>query len=450
MSVHERVARALGEAIVEQPGRVVLAFLVVTGILAVGLGGISTEAGTDQFTQDSDASEALEAVNQEFGATFESDTGSTQLIQRDTNVLGKPALLRMLRTQERLSEREGLRVTNTASAAGIVARTLAPGATTLEAQIRAVEHATPGEIDTAVNRAEGSLSGLLSKDFNAGSASASATIATVTHAIPGAGGGGAGVSGSSPLQSVQTEAIHVIDATESGAGIEVFGSGILSSEFSSVILDSLIIVTPAAAGLILIFLVFSYRDPLDLVLGVVSLVMAIVWTFGFMGLAGIAFTQMLVAVPPLLLAVGIDFGIHTINRYREERAAGFDVLTAMEDSVEQLLVAFFIVTGTTVLGFMANVTSDLGPIRDFGIVAAVGITFTFLIFGLFLPATKVLTDRFGERAGIPRFGGNPLGDENSLLGKVLPAGLVAARKAPYVFCSSSSSSPRASAPTGRA
>jgi len=433
MSVHERVARALGETIVEHPGRVVLVFLVVTGVLAVGLGGISTEAGTDQFTQNSDAGDALEAVNQEFGTSFEDDTGSTQLIQRDTNVLGKPALLRMLRTQETLRERDGLRVTNTASAAGIVARTLDPRATTLEAQIRAVEGATSGEIDTAVKRAEGTLSGLLSKDFNAGSASASATIATVTHAIPGAGGGGAGISGSSPLQSVQSESVHVIESSGSGAGISVFGSGILSSEFSNVILDSLIIVTPAAAGLILIFLIFSYQDPLDLMLGVVSLVMAVVWTFGFMGIAGISFTQMLVAVPPLLLAVGIDFGIHTINRYREERALGFGVAAAMEDSVEQLLVAFFIVTGTTVLGFMANVTSDLGPIKDFGIVAAIGITFTFLIFGLFLPAAKVLTDRFRERAGLPRFGGDPLGGEGSLLGKVLPAGLVAARKAPYVF-----------------
>ncbi len=433
MSVHERVARALGEAIVEQPGRVVLGFLVITGVLAVGLGGISTEAGTDQFTQNSDASEALEAVNQEFGATFAEDTGSTQLIQRDTNVLGKPALLRMLETQETLRERDGLRVTDTASAAGIVARTLNPRASTLESQIRAVEGATPGEIDTAVQRAEGTLSGLLSEDFNVGSASASATIATVTHAIPGAGGAGAGVSGNSPLQSVQTETVHVIGASGSGAGIEVFGSGILSSEFSSVIIDSLIIVTPAAALLILVFLVFSYQDPLDLVLGVVSLLMAVVWTFGFMGLAGIAFTQMLVAVPPLLLAVGIDFGIHTINRYREERARGFGVAAAMEDSVEQLLVAFFIVTGTTVLGFMANATSDLGPVRDFGIVAAIGITFTFLIFGLFLPAAKTLTDRFRERAGLPRFGGDPLGGEGSLLGKVLPAGLVAARKAPYAF-----------------
>jgi predicted RND superfamily exporter protein len=435
MATHERVARRLSELIVEQPGRVVAAFLLVSLLMGAGLGGVSTEAGTDQFTQDSDASEALDAVDREFGPTFTEGAGSTQLIQEDTNVLGKPALLRMLRTQERINERDGLRVTGTASAAGIVARTLDPTATTLDAQVRAVERATPGQIDTAVRQAEGSLSGLLSRDFNPGSASASATIGSVSHSVPGAGGGGAaGTSGSSPLQSIQTETVHVVNAgPDGGAGITVFGSGILSAEFSNVIFDSLVIVVPAAAALILLFLVFSYRDPLDLVLGVVSLVMAVVWTFGFMGIAGIPFTQMLVAVPPLLLAVGIDFGIHTINRYREERAEGFDVLPSMEVAVEQLLVAFFIVTGTTVLGFLANVTSELGPIRDFGIVAAIGIAFTFLIFGLFLPAAKVLTDQFRERAGLPNFGDQPLGGEGSLLGRVLPAGLHAARRAPYVF-----------------
>ncbi len=47
---------------------------------------------------------------------------------------------------------------------------------------------------------------------------------------------------------------------------------------------------------------------------------------------------------------------------------------------------------------------ELGPIRDFGIVAAVGIVFTFFIFGIFLPAAKVYLDSLRERVGFPEFG----------------------------------------------
>jgi len=142
---------------------------------------------------------------------------------------------------------------------------------------------------------------------------------------------------------------------------------------------------------------------------------------------------MLVAVPPLLLAVGIDFGIHAINRYREERADGLGVVESMEITTDQLLVAFFIVTGTTVVGFLSNLTSSLGPIRDFGLVAAIGITFTVFIFGIFLPAAKVWTDQWRERHGVRQFGVRPLGGEGSFIGALLPYPVIVAKKAPYVF-----------------
>ncbi len=82
------------------------------------------------------------------------------------------------------------------------------------------------------------------------------------------------------------------------------------------------IVMPIVVLLLLAFLAVAYRDPIDLVLGLLALVMTVVWTFGFLGYAGIPFGQMMIAVPVLLLAVGVDFGIHIVNRYREETVQG--------------------------------------------------------------------------------------------------------------------------------
>ncbi|WP_254543620.1 efflux RND transporter permease subunit [Halomarina pelagica] len=425
-----RLVDRIDALVVGRTKTVVLAFLLVTGVFAVGLGNISTETGTDQFTTDVPAQAAFEDVNREFTPPFAPGTASTSLIQREGNVLSKPALLRMLETQEALSEREGLRVVGTSSAAQGVARQLDPTATTLDAQIRAVERATPGEIDAAVERAaeRPGFAAALSTDFNPEAATASASIGSVSHSIPGYSATAGGPSGGSdPLTSIQLRSERVVAAT--APSIEVFGSGIVNDEFSRVIFDSLIVVVPAAALFIVLFLVVAYRDPLDLLLGLVALAMTLVWTFGFTGLAGIPFSQLLIAVPPLLLAVGIDFGIHAINRYREERlteARG----ESMRVTLRQLLVAFFIVTGTTVIGFAANGTSSLGPIRQFGLVAAVGITFTFLIFGVFLPAAKLLLDRLAARTRIPQFSQQPLGREGTVLGRALSAGVVLARRAP--------------------
>ncbi|MBP2249807.1 putative RND superfamily exporter protein [Halarchaeum solikamskense] len=431
----QRYIDAVDHWIVDRPRTVIVVFLLVSGVFALGLGGSDTSSGTSQFTEDVPAQEALSDVNANFErVTFEPDTGTTQLIQSETNVLSKPSLLRMLRAQERLRSNPDMQVAATTSAARTVARTLDPSATTLDEQIDAVERATPSEIDAAVAAAAAASPGFaasLSTDFNARSASASATVGTVTHSLSAETGDGAGTSGSSPLTDIQQHAVFIVDSV--GGDITVFGSGILSEEFAAVIGDSLALVVPAAVVLILFFLVFAYRDPIDLGLGIVSLAMAILWTFGFMGHAGIAFSQMLIAVPPLLLAVGIDFGIHAINRYREERAQGFGVRDSMRTATDQLLLAFVIVTGTTVIGFAANASSQLGPIRDFGLVAAVGIVFTFCIFGVFLPAAKVSADGLRERVGVPRFGSRPLGSEESLLGTLLPVGVRIARIAPRLF-----------------
>jgi predicted RND superfamily exporter protein len=431
---HQRAIDWSDERIVNESRRVVLTFLVVTGIFMLGLGNISTSAGTQQFTTGLPSEDALESVNREFSPSFSPDTGSTQLIQQGENVLGKPALLRMLRLQERIQKRPDLRATATSSAAQIVAQRVDPTATDLEDQIIAIERATRTDIDRAVRDLAANndrFTGLLSTDFNRQAAAASATIGTVTHEVPAGIATGAGQSGSSPLTPIQQRIERLTGSV--GGDSEVFGTGLIAEEFSSVILDSLLIVIPAALLFILLFLVVAYRDLADLLLGLVSLFMAIVWTFGFMGLLGISFSQMLIAVPPLLLAVGIDFGIHSINRYREERELGRDISESMRITSDQLVVAFFIVTGTTVIGFAANFASSLAPIRDFGFVASIGIVFTFFIFGVFLPAAKVELDRLRDRYPIPTFSTRPLGSEGSPVASVTRVGVVIAKRAPALF-----------------
>ena len=203
---YQRYIDRLDAWVTERPRAVMVAFLLVTAVFAVGLTNISTSAGTSQFTQSSPAQDALEDVNERFSPAFAEENGSTQLIQSGSNVLSKNELLAMLEAQHRLEERPDLRVVSTQSAAAVVAQTIDPEATTLDAQIDTIEGATPTEIDGAIRTAASGpgFTGLVSEDFNRKSASASATIATVENDIPGGVSQSAGTSGESPLTSIQT------------------------------------------------------------------------------------------------------------------------------------------------------------------------------------------------------------------------------------------------------
>jgi predicted RND superfamily exporter protein len=400
------------DQIATHPGRIVLVFLVLSGVFVAGLGNVETESGQSQFTENLDSYEALQDIQREFGSSFVSGGASTQLLQDGQNVLSKRGLLRNLEAQRRLAERESLQVEQTSSPARTVARTLDPEATTLEAQITAVEAATPGEIDRAI-RTAATKPGFrqdVSEDFDPESASASAIQGSVSHA--------------SDIDNREQRVRRLVEPVD---GVFIMGTS------PNTINDSLLLTLPAAVLFIVLFLLVAYRDLVDLLAGVVALLLTLVWTFGFLGLVGIAFNPILIAVPPLLIAIGIDFGIHAVNRYREERTAGADIERSMRVTTDQLLVAFFMVTGTTVIGFLSNLSSALGPIRDFAVTAAVGMVFTFCIFGVFLPALKVFVDRLRERYPIPTLSQSPVGSEESPLGRVLSSGVGIARRAPVVF-----------------
>lgn len=419
----EKLFRAATDRVVERPRRVAVVCLLLTVAFAPGMLLLESEAGSNQFVEDIPEADALDRVNAEFDPAFGGEEPTTQLIQRDANVLDRNGLLVMLETAERVEDRGAFRVQSVSAPAVQVAEELDPEAETLTAQREAVERATASEVDDAVEAAsdDPAFSTLLSDDYNAKSGTASASLAVVTHEFPS----------ESDTQALQLETRSV--AERSPGDVTAFGGGIVDAEFESVIFDSLAIVVPAALVVILGLLAYAYRDPFDFVLGGVALLMTVVWTFGFTGYAGIPFSDMLIAVPVLLLAIGIDFGIHTVNRYREERVDGVRPVVAMRVSLRQLVVAYSIIAGTTIIGFLANLTSDLQPLQEFGIVAGIGIVFTLVIFVGFLPAAKLEVDRWRATTDLPTFSTRPLGSDDSVLGRVLPSVTRISRPAPAVF-----------------
>ncbi|MFW5958493.1 MAG: efflux RND transporter permease subunit [Natronomonas sp.] len=430
MSDDYRVVRRLTDVIVERPQWIVVLFLALTAGFATGLDDIEMESGTDQFSEDVDAFQLDEYVDDTFGEPFDAETDATLLLQDADNVLDRESLLRMLSVQRELADRPSQRVEATRSPATFVALELDPTARSTEDQIRVIRSATDVEVRTAVRSVsdDPEFTRLLGADFNARSASSSAAIGIVTHDTR---------DDTALLEEIQRDARGVASAHD--GDIRVFGGGITEFENRQVLRDSLSASIPAVVVLLVFFLAVAYRDPFDLVLGIIGLGMALVWTFGFLGLAGIPFSQLQVALPPLLLAIGVDFGIHIINRYREEYESirtdgGGEESTAIKRAVRRsigpLAVAFFMVMTTSVIGFSANMASGLSPIADFGLVAAVGIVSVTLIFGVFLPAGKVILERLRGRTSLFSFTARPLGASDSILGRLLPSHLAITAKIP--------------------
>ncbi len=156
------------------------------------------------------------------------------------------------------------------------------------------------------------------------------------------------------------------------------------------------ILIPAAIVLIIIILYFAFRRFSDVGLPFLVLGLGAIWMVGAMGYLGISFNMIYVALVPIILGVGIDYTIHMLNRYYEERGKGIAVEKSALTSVRNVGVAILLTAVTTIIGFSSFGISDMPPIRDFGFLAAGGVFFIFILAMTLLPSLLVLRDRGGE------------------------------------------------------
>jgi uncharacterized protein len=147
------------------------------------------------------------------------------------------------------------------------------------------------------------------------------------------------------------------------------------------------------------------RTAADVLLTMATIVMAILWMMGAAALLGPGYlgvigrlTPMTQIIPVLLIGLGVDYAIHLISRYREEVGEGATVADGIGRAMRTVGVALGLATVTTAVGFLTNVFNPIPSLRDFGILAAIGILAAFVLMLTFVPATRLFLDRRAEVA----------------------------------------------------
>ena len=103
------------------------------------------------------------------------------------------------------------------------------------------------------------------------------------------------------------------------------------------------------------------------------------WTFGVMVSLGIKFTVVSGALLTVILAIGVADSIHVLAEFFQHTRSGLSRAEAAIESTSELLLPCFFTSVTTVAGMLALLSSDLGPIREFGLMAAFGVTTAFVL-----------------------------------------------------------------------
>jgi len=158
----------------------------------------------------------------------------------------------------------------------------------------------------------------------------------------------------------------------------------------------------AAIILILIIVAVQFRSPLVMGLTFVGLMMLIIWLMGLTNLVGIhSSLTMDIIVPVAIMVLGVDYVIHALHRYEEEKEHTGIPRKALKLGVAGVGGALFLAMITTVVAFASNATSKIESIYEFGFGTALAIVAAFIIMGFFIPVCKMRIDayRFSKKAG---------------------------------------------------
>jgi predicted RND superfamily exporter protein len=273
----------------------------------------------------------------------------------------------------------------------------------LAEQREALSRMSDEEIENVVSTVLGpgnpQLLAFMPDGYEPGKSSANATAFVVTQAT-----GGNPVTPDAAPQAIIDSQFAIQEIAEDRPGeYVVYGNGISAHEFEASMNDSLAVIGPLALLFVLVVLMVAYRDPLDVGLGLFGIVAVLIWTFGFIGLAGIDFGQLFIAVPVLLIGLSIDYAIHVFMRGREARSGtDWSVERATVAGLAGVGFALVLVTVTTAAGFLSNLVSPMSPVQEFGLVNAAGIVSALFVFGLLVPALKIEIDSFLEARGFDR------------------------------------------------
>ncbi|HSM65045.1 MAG TPA: MMPL family transporter [Ilumatobacteraceae bacterium] len=117
-----------------------------------------------------------------------------------------------------------------------------------------------------------------------------------------------------------------------------------------------------------------------------SFILLIVWLKGISNLIGLKDDLVLSLIVPIaMISFGIDFAFHAIGRYREERAAGASAAPAIVTGLAAVSAALLLALVSGSVAFLANVTSGIESITQFGIGAAIALASAYLLLGVVTP-----------------------------------------------------------------
>ena len=150
------------------------------------------------------------------------------------------------------------------------------------------------------------------------------------------------------------------------------GGPIMTDAFSAVSQKDLSTLIPALLLMVLVLLVLTFRRAGGVVLPMVVIFTTVAATLAMSGWLGFEMSSVTLSLPQVLIAVCVADAVHLMASFYSARRHGQSRQDAAAYTLSKNMLATFLTSLTTALGFASFVTAHLRPIVYFGVLAAIG------------------------------------------------------------------------------
>ncbi len=150
------------------------------------------------------------------------------------------------------------------------------------------------------------------------------------------------------------------------------------------------IISVILVGLLFMVVLHGWLRPL---LVIFCLGLAIAMTFGFTTVTLGVLNLLSIVFALVLVGIGVDFGVHVVLRYIEERKEGKSVEDAVRISLMQTGPGVIVGAITSVCAFYAVLWSDFTGLAELGLIGGTGILISLVVMLTVLPALLLMAGR---------------------------------------------------------
>jgi predicted RND superfamily exporter protein len=199
-------------------------------------------------------------------------------------------------------------------------------------------------------------------------------------------------------KEINEQFLHVRDIAlemfDGLATVYVTGMPIIVATVNEAMNTDLKLLVPLVILVALLVLFFSFRGFTPVVLPLLTVLIATIWSVGAMPLFGIKLSVISTVLPVILVAVGGAYGIHVVTHYLAGRGDGTMTREEHRELVLSVVMKIrkpvFLAALTTFVAFVSFCFTKVAPCREFGYFASFGVAGAFAVAITLIPALLII------------------------------------------------------------